>query len=131
MVPCLCTNPMTQYYCYNNIPPSSTSFLNYQRAAESTIIYGFSHANPPFHVEYDQEEREQTATNEPDSYYGQVDHQMRTQGIQVNYDDYYGKSSQEALAEQQKQIVNFSQGIFQNEHSTAAGLFYVRFSQPT
>lgn len=72
---------MTQYY-HNNVLLSSTSFLNYQSAPESTI-YGFSHAtnpvNPLFHVENYQEAGAQMETNKTDSWllsnpcYSQID----------------------------------------------------------
>ncbi|MFS7939434.1 hypothetical protein Hanom_Chr05g00451671 [Helianthus anomalus] len=69
-VPCLCTNPMIRWY--NNVPLSSNNYLNYQRAPESTIYAGFSHAsnlvNPPLHVEHDHEASDQMATNEIDSW---------------------------------------------------------------
>lgn len=152
MVPCSCTNPMTQYWNHN--VPDLTSFLNYQSAPRSTI-YGFSHAsinpvNPLFHAETNWDAGVQMATNEidypwllPNPCYYQVDgslshttycswtgsqvhghfddHYMQPQGIQVNYDKYYGQSSREAgLMEQQ--------GIHQNDYSTYASLLHVRFS---
>ncbi|KAJ0571462.1 hypothetical protein HanPI659440_Chr05g0209131 [Helianthus annuus] len=69
-VPCLCTNPMIRWY--NNVPLSSNNYLNYQRAPESTIYAGFSHASnlvsPPLHVEHDHEASDHMATNEIDSW---------------------------------------------------------------
>ncbi|KAF5796832.1 putative transcription factor C2C2-CO-like family [Helianthus annuus] len=151
MVPCSSTNPMTQWY--NNVPLSSTSFLNYQTAPENTMC-GFSHAsnpaNPLFLDENDQEAGEHMSTDEIDSWLlpnpytnptdeplnrticcswtGSQDHgqfnNMQTQDTQVNYDQNCGQSSRERLIEQQlEHTLNFPHGIDQNDYSTSA-LFY-------